>query len=113
MVDALASAVAALARGELVVYPTDTLLGLGARATDARAVDRLLAAKDRPSAMPISLAVASLQEVEPWVEFTESARAAARRLLPGPVTLLLPASDQARARLAPPLLGPAGALGVL
>jgi L-threonylcarbamoyladenylate synthase len=112
MADPLAPAVAAIARGELVVYPTDTLLGLAARATDPAAVDRLLAAKDRPSVLPISLAVSSLEEVEPWVVFSESSRAAARRLLPGPVTLLLPPSERARDRLAPSLLGPDGALGV-
>jgi L-threonylcarbamoyladenylate synthase len=112
MADRLAGAVAALQRGELVVYPTDTLLGLGARATDARAVDRLLVAKDRPAAMPISVAVSSFEEVEPLVEWGAPARAEARVLLPGPVTLLVRASAAARRRLAPPLLSPAGTLGI-
>lgn len=112
MADALGAAVAALARGELVVYPTDTLLGLGARATDAGAVDRLLAAKDRPPAMPISIAVSSLEEVEPWVDWSDAARATARRILPGPVTLIAAASDKAKAELAPPLLAPDRSLGI-
>lgn len=112
MADALGAAVAALSRGELVVYPTDTLLGLGARATDAGAVDRLLAAKDRPPAMPISVAVSSLEEVEPWVSWSEAARATARRVAPGPVTLIAKASERARTELAPPLLAPDGSLGI-
>jgi len=112
MADRLAAAVAALRRGELVVYPTDTLLGLGARATDARAVDRLLAAKDRPAAMPISVAVSSYEELEPLVEWGPAARAEARVLLPGPVTLLVRASRQARRTLAAPLISPSGTLGV-
>jgi L-threonylcarbamoyladenylate synthase len=112
MADRLAAAVSALQRGELVVYPTDTLLGLGARATDSTAVDRLLAAKDRPAAMPISVAVSSYEELEPLVEWGPAARAVARVLLPGPVTLLVRASKAARAGLAGPLLSPAGTLGV-
>lgn len=112
MVDRLAAAVAALQRGELVVYPTDTLLGLGARATDPAAVDRLLAAKDRPAAMPISVAVSSYEELEPLVEWAPSGRAEARVLLPGPVTLLVRASREARRTLAAPLISPAGTLGV-
>ncbi len=112
MADRLAAAVAALRRGDLVVYPTDTLLGLGARATDAGAVERLLVAKDRPAAMPISVAVSSYEELEPLVEWLPAARAEARVRLPGPVTLLVRASREARRTLAAPLISPAGTLGV-
>jgi L-threonylcarbamoyladenylate synthase len=112
MPDPVGTAVAALRRGALVVYPTDTLVGLGASALDAAAVGRLLAAKGRPSGMPISVAVASLEEVEPWVDWGPTARATARQLLPGPVTLLVGASRRARRELAPSLLGPNGAIGI-
>jgi L-threonylcarbamoyladenylate synthase len=101
-----------LAAGKLVVYPTDTLLGLGASATDASAVAALLAAKDRPSGMPISVAVSSVEEVELLVDWSEEPRAIARRLLPGPVTLLAPASARARRALAPALLGADGSIGI-
>lgn len=112
MADDLDAAVRAIASGDLVVYPTDTLLGLGASAKDARAVVALLAAKDRPSGMPISIAVSSIEEIEPWVAWSRESRALARRLLPGPVTLLVPASRRARRELAPTLVGPDGTLGV-
>jgi L-threonylcarbamoyladenylate synthase len=112
MADRLAAATAALRRGELVIYPTDTLLGLGARATDADAVDRLLAAKDRPPAMPISLTISSYEELEPLVEWLPASRAAARVLLPGAVTLLVRASPTARRTLAAPLISSAGNLGI-
>jgi L-threonylcarbamoyladenylate synthase len=112
MPDPVGTAVAALRRGALVVYPTDTLVGLGASARNARAVDRLLAAKGRPSGMPISVAVASLEEVEPWVDWDPPDRAVARQLLPGPVTLLVKASRRARRELAPAVLGPSGAIGI-
>jgi L-threonylcarbamoyladenylate synthase len=112
MPDPVGTAVAALRRGALVVYPTDTLVGLGASALNAGAVDRLLAAKGRPSGMPISVAVASFEEVEPWVEWGPAARAVARRLLPGPVTLLVGASRRARREIAAPILGPNGTIGI-
>lgn len=112
MADRLAAAVRALEHGELVLYPTDTLLGLAARATDAAAVDRLLAAKDRPTSMPISVAVSSIEEIEPLVEWGPEARARARRWLPGPVTLIVPASARARRNFVGPLVGPDGSVGI-
>ena len=101
-----------VARGALVLYPTDTLYGLGTDATNPRALDRLLEAKDRPANMPISVAVSSTEEAELLVDWTPPARALARTLLPGPVTLLVRASALARRRLAPPLIAPDGTLGV-
>lgn len=108
----LSKAVAALALGELVVYPTDTLLGLGARADRPDAIDRLITAKGRPPSQAISFAVSSYEEIERWAELTEGRRAHARRLLPGPYTLLLPASARAVRTLAPALLGRNGTIGV-
>jgi L-threonylcarbamoyladenylate synthase len=109
---ALARAVRALRQGELVVYPTDTLVGLGARAEDGAAVDKLLAAKQRSASTPLSVAFSSLEELEPWVELTEPRRAWLRRHLPGPYTAILPSSDRARATFPSAVLGPDGRLGV-
>jgi tRNA threonylcarbamoyl adenosine modification protein (Sua5/YciO/YrdC/YwlC family) len=108
----LDEAVATLARGELVVYPTDTLMGLGARADRPEAVGRLLRAKERPPAQSISFAVSSYEEVERWAELTPERRAELRRRLPGPYTLLLPATPMARRALAPALLSPTGTVGI-
>ena len=108
----VANAARAIAEGALVVYPTDTLLGLGARATSAEAVDRLLAAKGRPPTRSISFAVSSYEEVEPWAILDAPRRTELRRLLPGPYTLLLPASARARRDLAPALIGPGGTVGI-
>ena len=105
-------AIRSLESGGLVVYPTDTLVGLGARATDRRAVGRLVAVKARPDGLPISVAVSSYEEIEPWVRWGPATRAVARRLLPGPYTLLLPGSRAAVRDLAPGILGPDRSLGV-
>ncbi len=112
MVDDRDAAIATLSTGGLIVYPTETLLGLGAIATDATAVDALLRAKDRPSGMPISVAVSSVEEVEMLVDWSAGSRSIARRVLPGPVTLLGPSSRLARRSLAPALIGPDGSIGI-
>ncbi|MGA8543233.1 MAG: L-threonylcarbamoyladenylate synthase [Thermoplasmata archaeon] len=111
MGSSLADAVRALAAGRLVVYPTDTLLGIAARATDPDAVDRLAEAKGRPGDLPVALALSSVEEVEPLATFSPAARRFARRHLPGPYTLLLPSSPLARRSLAPALIGPSGTVG--
>lgn len=112
MAAALDRAVRALADGGLVVYPTDTLFGVAAAATDATAVARLVAAKGRAATQPISLALSSTEEIEPWAVLTPARRAALRDQMPGPITALLPASRAARRRFAPALIAPSGSLGV-
>ena len=93
-------AVRALAAGRLVVFPTDTLLGLGARADDRDAVDRLVALKRRPAGQPLSAAVSSFEELEALGRFSAPARRFVRRHLPGPYTVLVAPSPLARRRLA-------------
>ena len=105
-------AVRALAAGRLVVYPTDTLLGLGARAGDPAAVARLEAAKGRPSGQPISVAVSSVPEVEAFAELSEPARRFLRLHLPGPYTALVPASPLAHRALAPRIFAESGTVGL-
>jgi L-threonylcarbamoyladenylate synthase len=102
----------ALASGRLVVYPTDTLLGLGARATDRAAVRRLLAAKGRPVGRPVSVTVSSTGEVERLAELSPAARRFLRTHLPGPYTVLVRPSKVARRTLAPSLFGGGRTLGV-
>ncbi len=101
MAGSLADAVRALAAGELVVVPTDTLLGLAASARDRRALDRLQRAKGRPTGMPISIAVSSTEELERFARLSRVGRAFARRHLPGPFTVLAAPSVTARRTLDP------------
>jgi len=112
MGSALADAVRALASGGLVVYPTDTLFGLGARADDPDAVRRLADAKGRPPGMPVSVTVSSTEELEALARLAPAARRFVRTHLPGPFTVLVPASPRAQRRLAPPATGPSGTLGL-
>jgi len=90
----------ALNAGGLVVHPTDTLLALAARALDPAAVHRLVAAKGRPSSRPLSVAVSSVEELERWATLEPAARRFVRAELPGPFTVLLRPSAEARRTLA-------------
>jgi L-threonylcarbamoyladenylate synthase len=86
----LGAAAATLERGGLVVFPTETFYGLGAAGLDARAVGRLLAAKERPDDKPILLLVDSVDMAEAVaLEIGPGARALMARHWPGPITLVL------------------------
>ncbi|MEY7848837.1 L-threonylcarbamoyladenylate synthase [Natrarchaeobius sp. A-rgal3] len=85
----------AIREGGLVVYPTETVYGLGADALDSDAVDRVFAVKDRDRSKPISLGVPRFETAleEGYIEATERERQFAEAFLPGPVTLLCRRGD--------------------
>jgi len=87
---AIRRAAAALLRGRLVAFPTETVYGLGARARSARAVLRLYAAKGRPRFNPLIAHVAGLAQARRLVRFDARAEILARHFWPGPLTLVLP-----------------------
>ncbi len=80
---------ARLRAGELVAFPTETVYGLGADATNPDAVLGIYEAKGRPRFNPLIVHVADLEMAEPLVELTPMARRLAR-FWPGPLTLVLP-----------------------
>ncbi len=90
---AAAAAARALAEGGLVAFPTETVYGLGADAANARAVARLFAAKDRPSFNPLISHVADLAQARRLARFDPAAARLAAAFWPGPLTLVLPKTD--------------------
>ncbi|ELZ50409.1 Sua5/YciO/YrdC/YwlC family protein [Halorubrum coriense DSM 10284] len=92
--DELRAAAAAVDRGELVVYPTETVYGLGADALDAAAVERAFDLKGRDRSNPLSLGVASVDDALRYTRPTERAVAFARAFLPGPVTVVVERGDR-------------------
>jgi L-threonylcarbamoyladenylate synthase len=80
------------AEGKLVAFPTETVYGLGADATDARAVARLYEAKGRPAFNPLIAHVADLASARRAGTFTPLATMLAAKFWPGPLTLVVPAS---------------------
>ena len=88
-------AVAALRAGGLVAFPTETVYGLGADASNERAVARIFAVKGRPSHHPLIVHLASRDELEVWARrVPEAAWRLARACWPGPLTLLLEKSER-------------------
>jgi len=87
---AIERAAAALRDGGLVAFPTETVYGLGADATNGKAVAAIFAAKQRPQFNPLIVHVKDLAEAEALVEFTPRARALAEAFWPGALTLVLP-----------------------
>jgi L-threonylcarbamoyladenylate synthase len=85
------AAVAALAAGEPVVLPTDTVYGLCANPRSADAIARVYRLKGREAVQPSALLAADLEVLFEWLpELSEAAGVAVRALLPGPFTLVVP-----------------------
>lgn len=88
---AVAKAAEVLSAGGIVLYPTDTIYGFGVDARNAEAVARLKALKGRETKKPISVLVADMEALERCGTLNESARSLAKRFLPGPLTIVIPA----------------------
>ncbi|HEC88402.1 MAG TPA: threonylcarbamoyl-AMP synthase [Thermoplasmata archaeon] len=78
-----------LSKGKLVVYPTDTLYGLGADVFNRKAVKKIYEVKKRPLSMPISIAVSNIEEIEKYAFMNKISRKIAEEFLPGALTLIL------------------------
>jgi len=87
----IAVAVAALRAGELVAFPTETVYGLGADASNAAAIRRIYSVKGRPNSHPLIVHLSSTADISAWAgAVPRSARLLAERFWPGPLTLVLP-----------------------
>lgn len=87
---AIAAAAACLADGGLVGFPTETVYGLGADATNGEAVARLYQAKGRPAFNPLIAHVGDIASARAIARFDRLAEALAEAFWPGPLTLVLP-----------------------
>lgn len=88
--ESLAQAASMLREGKLVAFPTETVYGLGADATNDRAVAAIYAAKGRPQFNPLIAHVVSINALDSLVVWNEPARKLAEAFWPGPLTLVLP-----------------------
>jgi L-threonylcarbamoyladenylate synthase len=80
-----------LRAGGLVVFPTETVYGLGANALDAAAVRKIYALKGRPATSPLIVHIASIKQARELAsEWPDEAEQLARDYWPGPLTLVLP-----------------------
>jgi len=92
----MASAAKHLIAGDLVAFPTETVYGLGADASNSAAVARIYSVKGRPNDHPLIVHIASMDRMSDWAsDVPEYAIALARNFWPGPMTLVLKRSELA------------------
>lgn len=84
----LAEVVEVLRKGGLVIYPTETLYGIGADATNQDAVDKLTKYKNRPFGKPYSIAVTDIKMAQRYVTLNNTAKELYNKFLPGPLTVI-------------------------
>lgn len=85
----------AVCSGKLLIFPTDTIYGLGCDAFNERSIERIYRLKGRHPERPFSVHVGSIEELERYSLLTERQRKLIEKLLPGPYTIVLEASGQA------------------
>jgi L-threonylcarbamoyladenylate synthase len=94
---AIKDAAAALIKGDLVAFPTETVYGLGADATNKDAIARIYKVKGRPEGHPLIVHISSLTNLDKWArDIPKYAVNLARTFWPGPMTLILPRTDLAK-----------------
>jgi L-threonylcarbamoyladenylate synthase len=92
----MASAAKRLIAGDLVAFPTETVYGLGADASNSAAVARIYSVKGRPNDHPLIVHIASMDRMGDWAsDVPQYAIALARNFWPGPMTLVLKRSELA------------------
>ncbi len=95
--DPVAQAVAAARRGELIVFPTDTVYGIAADPADTAATARLFAAKHRPHDLTLPILVASIGDARGVGVLDDRAERLAAALWPGALTLVVPRTARSAA----------------
>jgi L-threonylcarbamoyladenylate synthase len=93
----LKEAANSLKQGNLVAFPTETVYGLGADATNKSAVARIYDVKGRPTGHPLIVHISSINNLDKWAQqIPEYAITLARTFWPGPMTLILPRTELAK-----------------
>ncbi len=95
--DSVKAAAQSLIAGHLVAFPTETVYGLGADATNETAIAKIYKAKGRPADHPLIVHIASIDAIDQWAQdISEYAINLARDFWPGPMTLVFNRSDLAK-----------------
>ncbi len=95
--EVVTNAVANLLAGNLVAFPTETVYGLGADATNEKAIGRVYEVKARPLVHPLIVHISDMSLLDKWAsDISENAIKLARAFWPGPMTLVLPRTNLAK-----------------
>ncbi|HHM24456.1 MAG TPA: threonylcarbamoyl-AMP synthase [Bacteroidetes bacterium] len=94
-------AVEVLERGGIIVYPTDTVYGIGCDIFNKKAIDRIYQIKGKSKKQPLSFIVPNLKDISKYAYVSDPAYRLMRRILPGPYTVVLPATRMVPKKIAP------------
>jgi len=94
-----------LQRGGTIIYPTDTVYGLGADAENREAVLKVYRAKGRDYNKPLTIAVSDMEMVERYAILNELSSMLLKRFLPGKVTFILPKTNRVLDEVNPKAVG--------
>jgi len=95
--DEIKKAAKALKDGHLVAFPTETVYGLGADATNEKAINKIYLVKNRPTDHPLIVHISSINQLDKWaIDIPEYAIKLANEFWPGPMTLILKRSNLAK-----------------
>jgi L-threonylcarbamoyladenylate synthase len=95
----LSKCIDSLTRGQAIVYPTETLYGLGVDIKNPKAIEKLFELKGRPGNLPIAIAVTDLDQVEAFAVVSPLADKIIKNCIPKPITILLKAKKTINPRL--------------
>ncbi len=79
----------AIRSGKIMIYPTDTLYGIGGNALDANVVERIYSIKERETGKPLSVIMGNLDMIKEYCELTKEQEIILLNFLPGPYTFIL------------------------
>lgn len=85
-------AVEILRRGGVIIYPTDTVYGIGCSIQDTRAIERVYQIKEQEPSKPFSFICSDLSHISEYAKVSNTAYRLMKQLIPGPFTFILPAS---------------------
>jgi L-threonylcarbamoyladenylate synthase len=105
---AISKAIKILESGGLVIYPTETMYGIGADATNPKAIKKLTEYKNRPFGKPYSVAVTGQKMADEYVELNQTAKNLYKEFLPGPLTII----SGGKHKVAPGVESEDGTLGI-
>lgn len=94
--EAIKSAAEIIKKGGAIIYPTDTIYGIGANALNKIAVEKVYVAKDRPEAKPLSVVVRDIKMARKYCTIDKAQEEIFKTLLPGPFTLIFSVRKKTR-----------------
>ena len=83
----------AMKKGSIIIYPTDTVYGIGANVFDEKAILKVFSIKKRPLNKPLSVCISKIEDIKHVAHMDAEAETIIRNILPGPFTIILKKND--------------------